>query len=309
MRLLLVLIAKILFACGVAELLLFVLGYRTNSPRDLVPGAFTVDSELGWRHSPSTRNYQAANGSGPVFTVTFREDGSRAVSNDEHLSGPEIILLGCSFTEGYGLSDSQTFAWKLQSLLPARFVKNFGTAGYGTLQSYFLERRYLDAHRDRPPAAIVYHFASFHLARNIKNPATQRYWVQPGIFPYCDLEGCSTWSGKPMGPLSHWSRFYSLAENVADGLRLAWQQTDAEQIALKLVKDMKELATERGTRFYAAPVDQDGHHWTELFRQEGIEVLDCDSPMLHEQGFRLSDGHPNERWTEEFSKCLAPKLP
>jgi hypothetical protein len=55
-------------------------------------------------------------------------------------------------TNGYGLSDSDTFTWKLQRSHPEVAVVNFGTAAYGTFQSLLRIERTLD---ETPPPRFV----------------------------------------------------------------------------------------------------------------------------------------------------------
>ena len=54
------------------------------------------------------------------------------------------MVLGCSFVQGWALSDEETFAWKLQERFVRARVLNFGTAGYGTTQSLLALERYLE---------------------------------------------------------------------------------------------------------------------------------------------------------------------
>ena len=43
--------------------------------------------------------------------------------------GPGIWVFGCSFVQGCGLSDTDTFPWKIQERFPAYDVVNFGVGG------------------------------------------------------------------------------------------------------------------------------------------------------------------------------------
>src|SRR5262249_12408647 len=48
---------------------------------------------------------------------------------------PTALFIGCSFTQGWAISDQETFPWGVQEHFPAARVLNAGTAGYGTYQS------------------------------------------------------------------------------------------------------------------------------------------------------------------------------
>ena len=91
---------------------------------------------LGWTNRPG------AHIDAPWWTATFWTDGSRPTRPDPATTARDVILvLGCSYTQGYGVGDADTFAWKLQQRFPRYDVRNFGTGGYGTYQSLLRFRR------------------------------------------------------------------------------------------------------------------------------------------------------------------------
>src|SRR4051812_5489250 len=76
------------------------------------PQIFDADAELGWRLRPGSYRTFAGD-----KTVTILRDGSRATGSPEK-PAPDLALLGCSYTLGWGLSDDETFAWKLHERFP-----------------------------------------------------------------------------------------------------------------------------------------------------------------------------------------------
>src|SRR5262249_45375581 len=73
-------------------------------------------------------------------------------------------LLGCSFTHGWGVNDEETYAWRLQEMLPDYRVVNFGVVGYGTVHSWIqFETAFRGGGKPRG-AGIAY--ARLHAARN-----------------------------------------------------------------------------------------------------------------------------------------------
>lgn len=220
----------------------------------------------------------------------------------------EILLSGCSFVEGYGLDDQDTFGWKLQSLLPQIKVTNLGVGGYGSLQSLMAVKRYLDKGGKSTRRIVVYGFADFHSVRDIKNPLHQYYITTPGIFPYCDEQGCQTWEGRAAGRLRRALRIFGVLEDALDALRLMWRRELARRVTLRLVRQMSTAVSERGGKLIIAPVSLNDTSWLTDFRNAGIPVVMCDSETLHQKEYQLEDGHPNARWTEAYSECLAREL-
>jgi len=291
------------------ECILYIKGYPSNGIiLDYQPGSHEPDLTLGWKHKPGTYYFADSRPSFPTLKVSYLPDGSRATNDNPTNTSADLLLLGCSFTEGFGLDDKNTFAWKLQQLLADISVRNFGTAGYGTLQSFLIEKQLLALHANSPPRAIIYGFADFHQVRNVKNPATQRFTDSPGIYPYCDLHTCSTWTGKPVKNLLLHSRFFSFIENQIEIMAFLPSSNEMEQITMNLIRQMNDLATQFHSRFIVAPVSLQDPRWLELFARDKISTFDCDSPILHAKPYLLEDGHPNELWSTEFANCLRKKV-
>ncbi len=291
-----------------AELVLYISGYPNNYVQpEYLPGATEPDPVLGWKHRPGSYVFQDPQNSSRIFHVTYLQDGSRVTSNFPRGSMPKILLLGCSFVEGFGLDDKETFAWKLQEMLPDKQIRNFGAGGYGTSQSLLLEKEYLTRNPEISPELIVYGFADFHLARNVRNPAFQRYWNSPGVFPYCDMNSCATWSGKQEQGFLHLSRLFSFIENRIDLMGLP-SKKEMEGIALRLMQEMSDIAAKRNVRFLVAPVFLEDIRWIDRLQSANLQTVLCDSQELHKREYQLRDGHPNEKWSEVFAGCLVKNI-
>ena len=78
---------------------------------------------------------------------------------------PEIWILGCSFTHGYGVNDMETYPAQLQELMPGYRVRNFGMDGYGTFQNWMTLRHELA--KGQKPALVVLAYGAFHDQRNV----------------------------------------------------------------------------------------------------------------------------------------------
>ena len=143
---------------------------------------------------------------------------------------PRVLFFGDSYVQGYGLSNQQTFAWLVQKNHPELAVSNFGTADYGTYQSYLaICSKYV-----RGPCSVFYLFNSFHEGRNVAEPDWIRIVKQPPpglFFPYADLAGGTLRAqqsrGEMVWPVSRWLRTAALAQDYYQ--RIAILSARAEQ--------------------------------------------------------------------------------
>ena len=97
--------------------------------------------------------------------MTILDDHSRRTAQTPVNAANQCILVGGSFTQGWELSDSETFAWRIQQQLPDVAVRNYGTGRYGTCQSLLLMERILPSIKG--PAVVVYGFIGHHEDRNV----------------------------------------------------------------------------------------------------------------------------------------------
>lgn len=307
-------IAKLGVCLALAELSLWLLGvdpiFRSAPPHPAVIG----DPVLGWRYKPGHYDVPVPFSKEPrVVSYTFLEDGSRSAGRTG--DGPRVALLGCSFMDGYGLDDTESIGWRLQQNLPDREISNLAVRGYGTYSSLLVMRRTAREAAQDGPLTFVYGFADFHAIRNIKNPFFQRVFGREGgaegargVYPVCDESRCFTWDG---ASVHQWWRISRLLNLVAHGWESAWfvwHQPLARRVTEGLLVAMSDEAREGGNRLIIAPVTELSDTWRVFFAERGFEVVSCVPEGEDSAGLLLDDGHPNARWTESFSECLAKYL-
>ena len=134
-----------------------------------MPRMHEPDPDLGWRSKEGRYVF----GTTPIH-MTFWPDHTRATAAAPVRADAAVVVLGCSFVQGWALSDEETFAWKLQERFARARVLNFGTAGYGTTQSLLALERYLEERKRthgaaaaKGPLIVVYGFSDFHTSRSI----------------------------------------------------------------------------------------------------------------------------------------------
>lgn len=148
--------AGIAMGLGLALLLILAeLGLRIAGFQAFRGGSHTMeDSELSWINKISAE----VDVRGPDFSFEVH-------TNSLGLRGPElkpetqrILLLGDSYTFGYGVDDDETFAARLQHILKHEGpdgweVVNGGVSGFGAMQSHIFARRIWD---DIEPRIVIY---------------------------------------------------------------------------------------------------------------------------------------------------------
>ncbi len=80
-----------------------------------------------------------------------------------------VMCIGCSFTEGYGIRDEDTFCWKLNDRYANIVFDNCGTGGYGTYQSYLRMETEL---KNRQYDLVIYFGTFDHCFREIPGRIT-----------------------------------------------------------------------------------------------------------------------------------------
>lgn len=115
---------------------------------------------------------------------TVEADGQRASVEHPKSAKCRVLLLGCSYIFGSGLSDRQTLAWKLNEKYPYVSFENYGVPGWGTYQCLMLEKELLS---QRKYDLVVYCAIEDHRNRNTEYKFVgslrpgQRYSLYPRV--------------------------------------------------------------------------------------------------------------------------------
>jgi hypothetical protein len=132
-----------------------------------LPPLHEPDPELGWRNRAGAVEWPGrARDAGRPIRMTFWPGGLRATAPAKPGGRPELVVVGCSYAQGWALDDADAFAWQLQQRHPELAVANLATAGYGAYQSLLaLERHFSES--DEPVARVVYGMIEHHEIRNV----------------------------------------------------------------------------------------------------------------------------------------------
>jgi hypothetical protein len=282
-------------------------------------GLLEPDARLGWRPAPGRHVIAPYSRGAPDIRMTILPDGARASGVDPAADGRDALLLvGCSFTQGWAISDEETFAWHLQRQFPGLRVVNRGVGGYGTYQALMVMERALDA--PDPPTMVVYGLMEEHELRNVAAvpwllllAMASKYGVV--AVPYCTLDAAGRLvrhdpEHYPAWPLHEWSALIAVLERwvfervAAD--RVPQQRAVTEQLLL----EMHRVAERRGSRFgvvllHVSP--QAKAHYETFLAAHDIDVVDCAFPIDETTHVR-GDAHPNGVMHERYANCIARKI-
>lgn len=277
------------------------------------------DPELGWSHRPGRFEHPAVTPRASPFRLTLLPDGSRDTGwRGRPPDAPSVWVIGGSFTQGWGVSDHETFVWRLQEARPRMRFVNLAVPAYGTVQALAgLQRRLRE---NRPPAVVVYGFIEDHGRRNVGTPG----WVrdiglsrpdQEVRFPVC--------RPGPRGPLdcglSEAFRPWGLSAHLAgvallDALRLEWSVPGRPEQAVPatqaLLLDLARTVRDAGGRLLVALLQGRRpalDHYAGFLERHGTAVADCALPLR--PGYHLpGDLHPSPLAHARYASCIGTHL-
>ncbi len=303
-------------------------GYRPFHREELdlyEPTMVKPDSALGW--IPKTGAYLSPlNEPGRIAAkYTFLEDSSRAVSAHLTPVNYDLILLGCSFTLGWGISDEETFAWKLQNEFPSIRIGNFGVGGYGTYQSLLMMRKLLN--RGMKPRIIVHGFNTFHEDRDIApaqwikelSELTQRKHF---AMPYCSLDKTGKLQEHPpyQWPTFPLQKYFAFPQMLIDiyyklSTREDERWKNKREITKKILLEMRDLAKENNVKLVVVIFEDAGEDlkfYSAFLKTHGIETLNANF-LIPDDYYVPIDGHPNGKahsvWAEKIAEHLKTYAP
>jgi hypothetical protein len=280
------------------------------------------DPALGWRNKPGVFfSNEAGNAS-----MTFWSDGRRSTRPDPTPRRlPQVLFVGCSFTQGYGVPDQETFAYRLSETNLNWDVENFGTGGYGAYQS-LLRMRNVFSEKRYSPSLVVYGYLDFHAYRDVAGYAWVKalrnskgeffappsVTVRQGRLVEYPLATFPRWPGEREFAL------VALAKIAYLRLRFLPRAGDEEEATKLLLTEMRNLAVENGARFLVMELETPPPSIQGYMNAHAIDSVDCLTfdPTLHldasifnlavsSPSFRVGGtGHPNGKVHRSWAACI-----
>ena len=235
-----------------------------------------------------------------------------------------MLLVGCSFTQGYSVADEETYAWRLNRRFPALAVDNFGTGGYSTHQAYLRMKAELDRRRDRPPALVVLGFFGHQMIRTVATPE----WIASitdrqgnlAIPPHVVMDAQGRLQDRPKDRIVPWpledrSAFVAVLHKAAIAARFGREPAYAMKATLATVERMAALARERGVRFVTALLDgrqapggdETYTAFVAALEKTGVPYVSCIDPEYQRDPASRSVGgvgHPDGRTHAHWAACV-----
>lgn len=312
-----------------SELLLRLTGYQPwrYDVRVNEPIIFEPDPVLGWKNKPGNYIYPAYSHGEEDIKLTHLADGSRVTEpgiTKKFDEREKIVIVGGSFTQGFAISDHETYPWKLQHQYPSVKVLNYGTGGHGTYQSLLaLERFFAD--RSKSPKIVLYGFIGPHEYRNVavggwlkviaRHSGRRRGRHQGASVPYCTIDSSETLirhpaERYPAWPLRDFLATVTFVEKIYMRLKTLKRGFQRQRVTEKLLLEMNEVSKKRGTTLMVILLSLKGEkksHYRNFLEQKEIEFVDCVYPL--KSGMRVKgEGHPNGKMNTLWANCIAKAI-
>ena len=283
------------------------------------------DPVLGWKAKEGTYNFSPMHRTGNSFSLKINKNGNRENGSSKIDNKNEILLIGGSFTQGWGVNDNETFSFKLQENYNNYKIYNFGQAGYGTIQSYLLLKEQLL--KSKNPKLIIYGIIQHHEYRNIAHESWLRMLSQyssrgsvstpygslskkneliiyPPIgystLPFREKLSTITLIEKVYNKLNSKKRVY---KRLGDGKKIKQQVL----VTRKTIMNIKKISKKINSNFVVVNLDWAGslkmNNYKNFFKEKNINFVNCAVPL--DKKFAIpGDYHTNEMAHTLYKECL-----
>lgn len=311
----------------VAEGALRAMGYRPWRDRENKNEStmHEPDTTLGWKNKKGHYVVPPYHPTGAPIDVTFLDNGRRRTSGQQGDSraSNEMVIVGCSFSQGWAISDSDTYAWKLQEKYPFMRVLNYGTGGYGTYQSLLVLERELP--RLSSPKIVLYGFMPAHDVRNV---ATAEYLAsllssskRGHIYaPYATLDQKnSLLRNQPVKYLSlpgrEVSAMVTLLERAVMKIITEKRSSQKKMVTEKIIIEMDSTIKKYGAQLYVVILsakELQSDNYKKNFNKHNIKFIDCSfGKVLQDWPDEMRvpvDGHPSGKLNTKWAQCISDFL-
>jgi hypothetical protein len=139
---------------------------------------FVHDPYAGWRNAPNIDRVVEHHGSIRTNSHGMRND--RDFAFEPTPGRPRLMIVGDSYSFGHGVSNEQTYAYQLASMLPDWDVMNLAVSATGTDQNYIMYEQY--GEKFSPNVVLL----GFYLLDFNRNTFSFRDYAKPMYVPQED---------------------------------------------------------------------------------------------------------------------------
>ena len=283
---------------------------------------FKDDSILGWIATEEEYKIYPADQREKTFNLSIGKSGERKTGLDRKNFDKEFLIVGGSFTQGWGVNDEETFSAKLEKKYSDIKVHNYGQGGYGTVQSALLLER--EIIKKKLSELVIYGFIEHHEYRNVARHnwmRTLEMYSQRGTTktPYGIINDQNKLIlKKPVFyvnfPFKENLSLITLIEKVysknrskkgfpRDSERKKQQKIVTEKTILK----MKKIAEKNNSDFLVIILDYMNKYnienYEKFFKNNQINFVNCAIPLIDEMVL-IGDYHPSQKGHSHYSECL-----
>jgi len=230
-----------------------------------------------------------------------------------------MMVTGCSFAFGYGLSETETLGFYLDSLTSYR-AYNYAAPGYGTQQTLaLLESRNLNDEINEANGTLVHFFIDDHIPRLIGSRRMMKLWARD--YPYYYLDGSelkrngSFWTGRKLQTRLYRAISQGAFIDLFD-IDFPWYVSNShlELFGAVLEDSKKEFHRQfPDGRFLVAiaPNSELSARVRETLESKDIECLDLSGLLdKEEKQYKLhwTEAHPNNQYYLEVAQEIESHL-
>jgi hypothetical protein len=312
---------SIIVALILSECLLRMLGFEPWRYRHLdtdAPTLYEYDPVLGWRNKPGKYVLGPYHPAGKPVHMTFYENGHRLTGIDSETAGGDIVIVGGSYSQGLAVSDSETYAWKLQEKYPSLRVVNYGTGGYGGYQSLLVLERELP--RMASPKIVLYGFIGHHEVRNVVPESWLRRLSSHSrsrrvSVPYATFDENRKLVRHPPEtylsfPFRETSALVALIEQACVKLRSMDRYKQRKTVSEAVLLQMDKVSRKNGATLIVVILQCKKYikeHYINFLKQKNIQFIDSASFIPKKMRVK-GEGHPNGNmhtiWARKISSVL-----
>lgn len=284
------------------------------------PSAIVRDSILGSSlHKDTVTSHAYIVNDSLIYKQYYRTDkeGRRITpaTRPDSVFQQFAMVTGCSFTFGYGLSETETLSYFLDSISGLRGY-NYGISGHGTQQTLaLLQSRQLKHEIAQPNGVLVHLFIDNHVKRLIGSRRLIKLWAQNYPYYYVEDDALKRdgtfWTGRHV-----LTRFYRAISQSAFldlfDIDLPWYISDAHMQLLGAVlqQAQQEFLTQYPNgRFLVVigPNSTLSARVLAVLQEKDVTVLDLSTLLDKEEpAYKIhwTEGHPNACYYREVAAAI-----
>lgn len=317
-------ISSLFLSLILTELLLRLLNFKPwqygklNTTSDVF---FEPDPMLGWVSKKGNYKFTFNDDLISEVDINIEEDSNRT-TGIKSKNKKNILIIGGSFTQGWGVNDRQTYPFLLQQMFKKYNIYNFAQSGYGGFQSLLLIEEKIK--EKNPLELIIYGFIEHHEQRNVAREdwletllkysnKSQKFKIK---VPYATLNKNNVLVyNKPIGylelPLREQLAFVNLLEKFYMHQFNRTRKKIQKKVTEKIFLELNELAKKNNAKFLVANLHYSNkntaYFYEKFLNDNKINYVDC-AINLNAKLILKGDFHPNAAGHKMYSDCIGNYL-